>query len=101
MGPLLWEASVIHDPRRYRPTLFHRGEHLPAHTFQNRFVTPRRLGHQMMQRLVHPPDILRRQPRRHRFDTLALSRQQQPSTVGLQGSMAVGVSCGVRQGTSD
>jgi hypothetical protein len=51
----------------------------------------------MVQRLVHPPDILGSQSRRHRLDTFTLNRQQQPGAVRLQGINAVGVPGGLRQ----
>src|ERR1700689_4648817 len=46
----------------------------------------------MMQRLMHPPHVLRRQARRHRFYTLALPGKQESLAVVLQrnGSIHVG-----------
>jgi hypothetical protein len=75
MLPLLRKTRVVHDPRHYRTVLLHGGEHLLPHLLQHRLVVPRRVGHQVMQRLVHAPNIVRSQPRCHRLDTLALSGQ--------------------------
>ena len=75
MLPLLRKTRVIHDPRHHRTVLLHGREHLPPHLRQHLLVVPGRVGHQMMQRLVHATNIVRRQARCHRLDTLALSRQ--------------------------
>jgi len=38
----------------------------------------------MMQRLMLGADFLRRKARRHRLDAFALTRQQQPRTIGCK-----------------
>jgi len=51
----------------------------------------------MMQRLMHPPNIVWCQARSHRLYTLALARQQQAGAVGLPRTDPVGMPCGLRQ----
>jgi hypothetical protein len=94
---LLQEAGIIHDPDRYRSVLLHGGEDVLTHASQNRFITPGRIRHQMMQRLVHTLHLVGRQTRSHRFHALALARQQQSGAVGFQRGIAISVPCGLRQ----
>jgi hypothetical protein len=51
----------------------------------------------MMQRLVHPSDVVGSKPRGHRLDTFALPRQQQAGAVVLQWNVTIGMPCGFRQ----
>ncbi len=55
--------------------LLQRGQHLSPHLRQHFVVARGRIRYQVMQRLVHAPNIVRGQARRHRLDTLALSGQ--------------------------
>ncbi len=59
--------------------------------------SPPRIGHQVVQRLMRPPDIVGGQARRHRFDALALTGQQQPRAIRFQGLVTIGVPGGLRQ----
>lgn len=72
MLTLLRKASVIYDPRHYGAILLHRLQHRPPHLRQHLLVIPWRIRHQMVQRLVHTPNIVRGQACGHRFDALAL-----------------------------
>jgi hypothetical protein len=74
MRSLLWKTSVVYDPRHNRAVLLHRGEHLLSHLRQHRLVVPRCIGHQVVEGLVHVPDIVGSQARRHRLDTLPIPR---------------------------
>jgi hypothetical protein len=60
---LLGEAGVIDDPGHHRFLLTHCGYGIPSGLPQHGFITPRGIGYQVMQRLMHPPRILGRQPR--------------------------------------
>jgi hypothetical protein len=51
--PLLRKSRVVEDPRYYRTMLLHGWEHLLPHWLQQLLVVPRRVGHQVMQRLMH------------------------------------------------
>jgi hypothetical protein len=53
----------------------HHPQYLPPHLGQNFVVTSWRRSNHMMERLVHPTNLVRRQSCRHRLDALALSRQ--------------------------
>jgi hypothetical protein len=75
----------------------HRRQNPTADLAQQRVVSPRRICHQMMQRLVHPPDIVGSQSRRHRLDALAFAWQQKSGAVGFQRTDPVGMPCGLRQ----
>jgi hypothetical protein len=74
----LGKTRVVDDPRYYRTVLLHGGEHLLPHLLKHLLVVPRRVGHQVLQRLVHAPNLVRSQARRHRLDTLALSGHNSP-----------------------
>jgi hypothetical protein len=51
----------------------------------------------MMQRLVHPSDVVASKPRGHGFNAFPLARQQQACAVVLQGNVPIGMPCGFRQ----
>ena len=55
--------------------ILHGWQHISPHLGQHLLVVPRRIGHQMMERLMHATNIIWSQARRHRLNTLALSRQ--------------------------
>ena len=96
MAAFLGKASVIDDPGRQRMFTRHGGQHLAANLTQPCTVAPSRLGHDVVQRLMHLPHLGRRQTRRHRLDTLALDWQKKALGVVLHGDDAIGVSCDLR-----
>ena len=75
----------------------HGWQHLPQHLRQHLLVISGRVGHQVMQRLMHAANIVGRQARRHRLDALALPRNLQPGAVVLQRCVPVSMPHGVRQ----
>src|ERR1017187_4835858 len=95
--PLLGKASVIHDPSHHRPVRLHGRQHLTPHLSQHLLVVPRRICHQVVERLVLATNIVWSQTCRHRLDTLALAGQQQSSAVVLQRCVPVGMPRGVSQ----
>jgi hypothetical protein len=99
MGALFRQASIIDDPGSNRAGVGHRRQRIVAYTAQQGLIAPRSIGHHMMQRLVHAPDVLRSQPRRHRLDRLPLSRQQQPGAIQLERNSTIGVPSGFCQTT--
>jgi tetratricopeptide (TPR) repeat protein len=66
------KTGVVHDPGDHAMPSRHRGQHLLAHLFQQPSIAPRRLGHDVMQRLVHLAHITGSQTCRHGLDALAL-----------------------------
>ena len=72
-------------------------KHLTPHRGQHLSVVPRRVRHQMMQRLMRAANIVGSQSCRQRLDTLTFSRQQQSGAVVLQWSMSICVPRGVSQ----
>jgi hypothetical protein len=60
MLALFREARIIHNPRHHRSVLLHAWQHLPPHLRQHFVIIPRRVRHQMMQRLVHATHIIGR-----------------------------------------
>jgi len=97
MGALLRIPGVVHDPDHDRTALLHDGQNIVAHAAEQGLIAPWCLGHYMVQRLVHPPDVIRGQTRRHRLDALTLSRKQQSGAIRLQGNSTIHVPCGLRQ----
>jgi hypothetical protein len=57
MPPLLWESRVIHNPRYHRTVFLHGWQHLSPYLREHLFVIPWRIRYQMMERLVHAPNI--------------------------------------------
>jgi hypothetical protein len=51
----------------------------------------------MMERLVHPSDVVASEPRGHRLDTFPFAGQQQAGAIVLQRSVTIGMPCGFRQ----
>lgn len=84
---LLGKAGVVDDPRPDRSMLFDLWKDPVANPRQQGRVRPRRLSHEMQQRLMpgrHPR-------RRQRFHALALQRHQKSEAVILQRLSSVGV----------
>jgi len=96
MRALLGEAGVIDDPGGQRMFTRHGGQHLTANLPQQGRVAPGRLGHDVVQRLMHLAHVCRSQTRRHRLDALALDRQKKSLGVVLHGNDAIGVSGDLR-----
>jgi hypothetical protein len=97
MLPLLRKTRVVNDPRHNLIVFLKGWQHLAPHLRQHLIVVPWGGRHQVMERLMHAPNIVGGQPRGHRFDTFALTRQQQSLAIVLQGSVSVGVPRGVGQ----
>lgn len=91
MGALLRMCRVVKDPPSTRLLAQQLGDHLPGHRSEHRSVIPRRIGHQVMHRLMRRAHILRMYPRGHRLDALPLPRQHQPLEVPLRRSLTIGV----------
>jgi hypothetical protein len=77
--------------------LAHRGQYLAAHLTEHRFITPGRLGHQMMERLTNGLDVGRIDASGHRLDALALTGQQETLAVVLQRDLPILVPRSSRQ----
>jgi hypothetical protein len=97
MGALLGQAGVVDDPGYNRAAFRHRRQRIVARAAQQGLVAPGSVGHHMVQRLMHTPDVGRGQTRCHRLDRLALPGQQQPGAVQLQGNSTIRVPGGFRQ----
>jgi hypothetical protein len=97
MLPLLWKTGIVYDPRHHRTGPLHGWERLLPHLFQHCLVIPRCVGHQMVERLVHPSYIPRRQARGHWLDTLAITGQKQSRAVIFQRNVTICMSRGIRQ----
>ena len=91
MAAFLGKSGVIDDPRLDRFVTRDRWQHMLAHAAQHRLIRPRCLRHKVQQRLVLRRSALRCGHRRQRFDTLASLRRQQPNTVVLERTHAVGM----------
>jgi hypothetical protein len=68
------------------------GKHFTAHLAQQSGVTPGRLGHDVMQRLMHLPYVWRSQTRRLRLDAFVLDGKKKTFGLVLHGNDAIGVS---------
>ena len=73
---LFGKTGVIHDPCHHRTIPLHGGKHLLPYLPQHLLVIPRRICYQVMQRLVHATNIVRRQTCSHRLNALAIPGQQ-------------------------
>ncbi len=94
---LLWKPRVIHDPGNQPVPPRHRRQHLVAHLSQQCGIAPGRIGHDVMQRLMHLANVTGRKTRGHGLNTLALQGQQQPLRVVFHRDNAIGVSAAARQ----
>src|SRR5262250_150663 len=93
----LHESRVIHHPGHHWSLLLHGRKYVAAHLFQQVFVTPGGIRHDVVQRLMGLPQVVRTEAGRHRLDTLALSRQQQAGAIRLQRNSSIQVPRGLRQ----
>jgi len=94
---LLGKSGVIDHPRHHRIPAQHGWDHKIQTAIQHRFITPWGIGDHMMQRLVHPPDIVGSKARGHGLDTLPFARQQKASAIILQWNVSIGMPCGFCQ----
>src|SRR6478735_7141852 len=92
MSSLLGESSVIHDPSCQLMLLGHRRHNLTPHLLQKRVIVPGRIGHDVMQRLMHLAYVAGSQPRCHRLHTLALDRKHQALGVVFDGNYSIRMS---------
>jgi hypothetical protein len=74
MLSLLGKTRIVDDPGLNRSLLFHRGQPVRPHLPHHSLVIPGRIRHQMMQRLMHLPNPVRRQSRGHRLHALPFTR---------------------------
>jgi hypothetical protein len=70
---------------------------VPVDRFQQSGITPRGLGNEVMQRLMFCLNVRGIEARRHRFDALAFTVQQQAGTVIPQRKFAIRMPHGLRQ----
>ena len=78
---LLRKTGVVNDPCFNRTLMLNRRQHHLARLGQNLFVRPRRVAHEMQQRLMLSRCPSRRRHRRHRLDALALARHHQAEAI--------------------
>jgi hypothetical protein len=98
MASFLGETSVVHDPSDDPPiSLPYRWQNRATHRFEQDLVTPWRVGHEMMQTLMHALYILRSQSCGERLDTLPFTGKQETRAVGSQRRSPIRVPCGSRQ----
>jgi hypothetical protein len=79
------------------PFRFIIGRTAVAHPFEQGLITPRCVGYEMMERLVHALHIIRGQSRGQGLDTFAFTGKKQTGAVSLQRCYAIKVLCGSRQ----
>jgi len=91
MLAFLWKSGVVHDRRLDRTEPFDLWQNRLAHFAEHGLVRPRRIGHEMQQRLVFRRRARRRGESGHWLDALALARQQQPGAIVVQRHYPVGV----------
>jgi hypothetical protein len=95
--PFLRKSGVNYHPCHDWITPQHCGDHKIQTAIQDIFVAPRSVGNDMMQRLVHPSDLITGKPRGHGLDALPFAGQQQAGAIALQRSVTIGVPCGFGQ----
>jgi hypothetical protein len=81
MPALLGKAGIVDDPRLDRSGPLDRWQNQLTHLGQHPIIGPRRVANETQQRLMLRRHPRRRRHRRHRFDALAVARQQQPKTI--------------------
>ena len=91
MLTLLGKSGVIHDPCQNRPLNLHLRQGIIPNRPHHRVITPRCLGHKVMQGLVFGTHLARSKLCRHGFDTFALNRQQQARAVSPERFHPVGM----------
>ena len=94
---LLRKSGVIYHPRHYRIPAQHSWDHKIQTSIQHGFVTPRRIGDYVMQRLVHPTHVVASQTCGHRLDALSFAGQQKAGAIVLQRSVPIGMPCSFGQ----
>ena len=91
MAAFFREPGVVEDPGLDGAVRRNAGQRDLAHFGQHGLVGPRRLAHEMQQRLVFRRGSRRRGQRGHGLDTLPIAGQQQAGTVVVQRHHAVGM----------
>jgi hypothetical protein len=84
MLTLFGKTRIVDNPCHDRFPLLHRSQYCIQRPIQQDFVIPGCVRDKMMQRLMHAPNIVRGQARRHRLHALTFSRQQQSRAVCLE-----------------
>jgi hypothetical protein len=74
MFSLLRKTRIVYDPRDHWTVFLHGRQYFPPYLRQHLFIVPGGVRHQMMKRLVHATNVVRRQARCHRLDTLTFTR---------------------------
>jgi hypothetical protein len=97
MTALLWKAGIVHNPAHDFAVLLQDRQDRITYLPQDSFIAPWGVRYDMVQRLMRPPNIIRGEPGRNRFHTLALTGQQQAGTVVLQWNCSIYMPCGLRQ----
>ena len=72
-------------------------QNLTPHLLEKRVIVPGRIGHDVMQRLMHLAHLAGGKPRSHRLHTFPFPFQQQTRTVAPQRNLAVSMPHGLRQ----
>ncbi len=78
---LFGDPRVVHHPRRHRSVTLELRQGVVRSHPQQRLGVPRRIGHEVVHRLVPGPHVGRIDLRRHRLDALALARQEKTRQV--------------------
>lgn len=84
------KARVIHDPVHWFLATGERRKRRGRDRGEYRLFAPAGLENQEMHRQVHRADVARMNPGRHRFDTLAATRQQQALEVTVSRLCTIG-----------
>ena len=73
VSSFLGKTRVVHDPSHDRTVSLHHRQHRVAHPFEQGRITPRCVGYEMMERLMHAPHIMGSQSRGQGLNTLAFT----------------------------
>ena len=94
---LLGKACIINHTGPDRPMPLDLRQDLGPYEREESLVRPVGIGNEMVERLMSSLNPSRLQPGRHRFDALALARQDQPGAVGFQGRHTINMTKSLRQ----
>jgi hypothetical protein len=75
MPSFFHQSGVIDHPSLDPSLLLHDVQHVVAHRFQNVFVTPGRMGNEVVEGLMGLPRIGRTETCGHRFHTIPFARK--------------------------
>ncbi len=95
---LLGKTCIINHPGQDPPMPLDLGQDLGSHERQESLVGPVCLSDEMVERLMGRLNPSGFEPGCHRFDALALARQDQPGAVGLQRRRTISMTQSPRQG---